>query len=115
MRSIGPRTAIKLFAALKRAFAAVTLEDIWAFLLIVVIRSHPPEFRYIRLTAENGHEVSTRRDSGRIMQVTGGLGFPMSMCAAEEPRKRSSKAVGKPGVTSAIRRLALLFVTTVGG
>src|SRR5215475_11500568 len=70
---------------------------------------------FIRLTAENGHEVSTQRDSGRKMRVTGGLGFPMSMCAAEEPGKRSSKAVGKPGVTSAIRRPALLFVTTVGG
>src|SRR6516162_6357318 len=31
VRSIGPQTAIKLFAALKRAFAAVTLEDILSF------------------------------------------------------------------------------------
>jgi transposase len=47
VRSIGPPTVIKLFPALKRAFAAVTLEDILSFLLIVVIRSHPPDIRYI--------------------------------------------------------------------
>jgi len=74
---------------------------------------HPIDIRagatleFIRLTAENDHEVSTRRVSRRIMRVIVGLEVQVSMRAADWLRKRGPEHFNQASRASLARGVRL--------